>query len=276
MEATRTLFCHVGDVSPKEDFGAVWVTVPAEVQVHTGGIQAQKWATKLVAGLKLVAGSGVEVPARVEGDRRIPALTKMAMRAILKRGYWNPTIEPFGGELKTGFQLAERSYSRMMFLQYDPITNTFRPALDLGDEWFWSPQDLNQKTREDYGSLAELFDIAQTTKARLCGGERRRTVYIGGIGRPKFTSTSTTMFRAAYDYPVEDGEEIPRSAIEDIDGSGDVFKEAYSGFEFLSHRGDVLNLENTELIYPKIDIRSEDFPQELREAHPEFFSGVGW
>ena len=83
------------------------------------------------------------------------------------------------------------------------------------------------------------------------------------------------MLDPSFPYVVEDGEDVPRSALVDIDGSGDVYREAYSShkFQFHARYHGVLHLEDPSKVYPRVDIRENDFPQDLREAHPEFFSG---
>lgn len=270
---------------------ALWISVRAEVQVHKAGKKARKFAWDLVNGLGLEPGSGQRVPVRVLQDGRIRPLTKMAMRTILQKGQWSPTVLPYtGGEVSTGFELEERPYSRMVFLHYDPVHDDFRVRKEdlVGEDgqilYFWSPKDLNQRTEDSYHHKDRgIFKLAQQCKKRFCQGKASRMlVDRGSVGKPLY------LIREDTNYRVEWAKQHEESFEEDIDYTGEPihryalaedeleYRLGYDGFTWLpAYERRVLQLEPAacHTVYPRVTVNPDDFPEEIQDQHREFFSG---
>lgn len=271
-----------------------WMTTPSTVQVHTDGIEIKKLARKLVDGLGLKPGSGQKLPPKLKYHPKLDGRIKAAVGYILERGYWNPTVRPYEGNLEKGFELKEQSYSRVIPLCWKG--NAFRLAgEELKGFHCVSPEALNQTTEEDYAEGdRSVFRLFKDAHPAFASREASRTKLLPGttLGKPWFRAQEETEFdpvwvRSTKADPAElVGEEVPGIAL--LSGHDEHFAH-FQWFTKIVERDekrivnlfnigrplDVLEVRYQDFgkIFPKIELHPDDFSEEDRAANREFFNG---
>ena len=238
-------------------------------------------AQRLIKAYKLKMG--MAIPQSILGAG-LPSPIISAMECLLTKGQWEPTILPFNDGPTPGFERFEKFYGRMILMHHIPgekaDTAEFRVAheaypagpnetLDTCNSIF-SPFLFKTKR----GRPGSPIEIARELKKRFdaadLAGRQVRSPY-GTIVKGVWKRRKGMSFKQEYDgyaEKIKEGTVINRELLTNPESCMD-------HRDWLGNEHKTIHVLNMEKVYPRINIRYEDFPVEVREHDRDFFD-VPW